>query len=133
MVAATVARRFAEETGFDPHAASAVAIAVGELVSNAVRHAGFGRLELLELVPPSLGVKIRVVDRGPGIPSHMLTTVERWQQSVPRPEPVLSATDHGLAAVVRLVDTLLIRSTTEGTQVEAICLIKPRSDRWRIR
>lgn len=134
VVAASVARRFAEESGFDPHAASAVAIAVGELVSNAVRHAGFGTLELQPLLPPRPGVQIRVVDRGPGIPAQMLSTVERWQKSTPRPESVLSATDHGLAAVVRLVDTLLIRSSTEGTHIEAICLIKPSpSDRWRFK
>lgn len=131
VVAATVARRFAEDAGFSAHGASAVAIAVGELVSNAVRHAGFGTLELSSLSPPSPGVQIRVSDRGPGIPAQMLQTVEGWKQSVPLPEPVLSATDHGLAAVIRLVDTLLIRSSSAGTHIEAVCLVKPvRSGRF---
>ncbi len=108
VVAAASAQRFAREVGFADRSASAIAIAVGELVSNAVRHAGEGVLELrtLDGVPP--GIEIRVRDQGPGI--------EKATLSGPHDH-------HGLAAVMRLVDHIEISSGPDGTTVIACCYL----------
>lgn len=104
VVAASLAQRFARDLGFDDRAASAVAIVVGELVSNAVRHAGAGTLLLLALRGDLPGIEIQVRDEGPGI----------HQATLSGPHD-----NHGLAAVMRLTDEIDIDTKSGGTVVVA--------------
>lgn len=110
VVAASLAQRFARDCGFGSRSASSVAIAVGELVSNAVRHAGEGTLEILVLHGATRGLEIRVSDSGPGI--------EKATLSGPHD-------DHGLAAVMRLLDQIDIDSGPDGTTVIARYYLTP--------
>ncbi len=128
VVAASLARHFALGIGFDDQRASAVAIVVGELVSNAVRHAGAGRLELLEIKAHRPGLEITVSDRGPGIGAGKLATIERWAKGeASQPETSLQhELNHGLGAVMRLVDSTKISSTASGTTITACCYVKAR-------
>ena len=110
VVAASLARHFALGIGFDDQRASAVAIVVGELVSNAVR------------------LEITVSDRGPGIGAGKLATIERWAKGeATQPETSLQhELNHGLGAVMRLVDSTKISSTASGTTITACCYVKAR-------
>lgn len=92
--------KFALCMGFNAQASWEIGIAAQELVSNVIRHAGGGRLELrangraLELV---------ATDRGPGIPQAVLAAKSEW----PR----------GLGAVHRLMHEIEIESAGAGTRV----------------
>jgi anti-sigma regulatory factor (Ser/Thr protein kinase) len=61
------AQQLAEREGFDPTDAGRVALAVTELASNLLKHAGRGELHL-RLMPSGAvrGVEVIAVDRGPG-------------------------------------------------------------------
>ncbi len=121
IVIGQLARRFAREVGFDERGASEVAISAAELVSNAVRHARVGTLELRELGAPRPGVEIIVCDEGPGIPSPDLAVVDGWSRGAPlaadaRPS---EGTGCGLGAVRRLTDDTEIESVPSRTIVTA--------------
>ncbi len=121
VVVGQLARKFARELGFDERGASEIAISAAELVSNAVRHARFGTLELRELGEPRPGVEIVVRDEGPGIPSPDLAVVDGWSRGAPlapdaRPS---QGTGCGLGAVRRLTDDTEIQSAPSRTIVIA--------------
>ena len=61
------AQQLAEAQGFDPVDAGRVALAVTELASNQLKHAGHGELHL-RVVPSGQvsGIEVIAVDRGPG-------------------------------------------------------------------
>lgn len=121
VVAGHLARKLARELGFDDRAANDVAIAVGELVSNAVRHARGGALELRELASPRPGIEIVVSDEGPGIASTELAMADGWSRGGPRAvdRPPSEGLGCGLGAVRRLMDELDIASGAGGTVVTA--------------
>lgn len=121
VVVGHLARKFAREVGFDERSASEVAISAAELVSNAVRHARVGTLELRELGAPRPGIEIIVRDEGPGIPSPDLAVVDGWSRGAPlapdaRPS---EGTGYGLGAVRRLSDDTEIQSVPSRTVVTA--------------
>lgn len=121
VLAAHVARKFARDVGFDERAANDIAISAAELVSNAVRHAGSGVLELRELRTPHPGVEIVVRDQGPGIASPELALVDGWSRgSLLAPDaPPTRGLGCGLGAVRRLTDDTEIRSMPRETVVTA--------------
>ena len=121
VVVACLARKFARDVGFDEAGASDVAISAAELVSNAVRHARAGTLEIRELSGPRVGVEIVVRDAGPGISSPELAVLDGWSRGGPiapdaRPS---QGTGYGLGAVRRLTDDTEIDSTPAQTVVTA--------------
>jgi anti-sigma regulatory factor (Ser/Thr protein kinase) len=130
VVAAHLARKFAREIGFDEQGANAVAISTAELVSNAVRHAKAGTLELRELSSPRAGVEIVVRDEGPGITSPELAVVDGWSRGqllLPDARPT-KGLGRGLGAVYRLSDSFEIKSAPRETVVIARRFVD--SNRW---
>jgi anti-sigma regulatory factor (Ser/Thr protein kinase) len=87
----------AHRMGFEQRACWEIGIVVQELVSNIVRHASRGYLELS--VHPDY-LEVTAVDRGPGIPPAVIAASESSQ--------------HGLGAIRRLMHTLEISSPAEG-------------------
>ncbi len=97
------ARSFAQRLGFSLHACWEIGITVQELVSNIVRHAGGG---YLELHCRDGWLEIAAIDRGPGIPS---TVLAESRNSV-----------RGLGAVRRLMHDVRIDSAADtGTHIRA--------------
>lgn len=62
------AKRLGRLAGLGDRACAELGIAVGELVANAVVHAGGGQVALERVEEPRPGVRVVVRDRGPGIP-----------------------------------------------------------------
>ena len=121
VVAGHLARKFARELGFDEQGANDIAISAAELVSNAVRHAGRGTLELRELEAPRAGIEIVVRDQGPGIASPELAVEDGWSRGgMLSPDAVpTKGLGRGLGAVRRLTDEAEIRSMPRETVVIA--------------
>lgn len=91
------ASRFARNIGFGERACWEIGISVQELVSNIVRHAGRGTLELRWI---DQCLEIVAVDEGPGIPDEVVAAS--------------STSQHGLGALRRLMHELEILSTRPG-------------------
>ncbi len=115
--------RFAKALGFGEQDQWAVAIAVEELVTNAVKHALGGTLTLSKLAGER-GLAIVIEDDGPGIANTEDAVKDGYHQGhfIDPDEP---AQDHtglgsGLGAVKRMTDHLLIERRPEGgTRVTA--------------
>jgi serine/threonine-protein kinase RsbT len=118
------ALELATRWGSGPVAASAVAIAVSELVTNAALHAGGG--ELVLAVQPRgdrVGIEVLVEDRGPGIADVEAAV----QDSVAESEVRRSSLGAGLGAVHRLMDEVMIEARPRGgTRVRALKWLAPR-------
>jgi anti-sigma regulatory factor (Ser/Thr protein kinase) len=108
---AVSAFKFARRMGFDQRACWEIGIAVQELASNIVRHAGGGHVEL----HAGAGVlEVIAIDAGPGIPPSIIAERESWVR--------------GLGAVKRLMHELEINSATlEGTRICAKRYMEPRT------
>jgi anti-sigma regulatory factor (Ser/Thr protein kinase) len=97
------ARSFAHRMGFGQHACWEIEITVQELVSNIVRHAGGGYLELCSNEDC---IEIAAVDRGPGIPAVVVAASHD--------------SSRGLGAIHRLMHDVQIESAREsGTRIFA--------------
>jgi len=92
-----VAFDLAQRMGFDQRACWEIGIVVQELVSNIVRHAGGGYLEL-QAHPNYL--EVTAVDRGPGIPLGVFSASANSQ--------------HGLGAIRRLTHHVELSSPADG-------------------
>lgn len=100
---AAAAIRFARRLGFGQRACWEIGISVQELVSNMVRHAGRGQLEIQA---NSRGLEIIATDQGPGIPSELIAASE----TSPR----------GLGAIRRLMHEIEIDTAVPGgTRIRA--------------
>jgi anti-sigma regulatory factor (Ser/Thr protein kinase) len=128
VVAAALAKRYAIDVGFADSAASAVGIVVGELVSNAVRYAGAGTLELDQIPPPRPGVQITVRDCGPGLSAAQQATLVGIPKSDLYAEygRLKEELGHGLGAVMRLLEGTQIVSSPSGTTISGCCFLRPR-------
>jgi serine/threonine-protein kinase RsbT len=60
-------KRYAGAVGFDAKAQGEIAICIAELVSNVAKFAGRGTMTLEALDDPRVGIRIVVVDTGPGV------------------------------------------------------------------
>ncbi|MFH2006222.1 MAG: ATP-binding protein [bacterium] len=105
-------RRLAEQLGFDEQGGGAIAIAISELVSNAIKFAGRGTLTLRPLHAPRPGLEVTVQDDGPGIEDFAKALQDGFSEGrmisddapkAARPRRGLGA---GLGAVMRLMDEL---------------------------
>ena len=111
--------RFASDIGFSGRQLWEIAIAVSELVSNAVKFAGGGTLRIRVVTEPRTGVEITVEDQGPGIqdiPSALLDGYSEGRMlgdedliSIPR-----RGLGAGLGAVQRMTDSLCIENVDGG-------------------
>jgi len=100
---AALAFNFARQLGFDQRSCWEVCIVVQELVSNLVRHAQGGDIELRS----GLGLlEVRATDSGPGIPLAVLQDRHRWAR--------------GLGAVQRLMHELEIGTVGDPTHLAAL-------------
>lgn len=112
------ARRMAESAGLAPKACAGVGIAVGELVTNAVKYAGGGRVTLEVLGAPRPGIRIVVEDSGPGIPDVDLALqdgVSEGHTVLDRPSgKPRRGLGAGLGAVKRLLDEVQIETPPAG-------------------
>jgi anti-sigma regulatory factor (Ser/Thr protein kinase) len=97
------ATSFARRLGFDERACWEIGISVQELVSNIVRHAGGGQLELHA---KERAIEIIATDAGPGIPPAMIAASQTSQR--------------GLGALRRLMHELQFESLVpQGTRILA--------------
>lgn len=97
---------FARQLGFDQRSCWEICIAVQELVSNLVRHAGGGDIELRA----GLGlIEIIATDSGPGIPMSVLQDSESWAR--------------GLGAVRRLMHEVEISTTGDAVAIKQLGLL----------
>ncbi len=104
----TKARSFAAQLGFSTAAQWQIAIALSELVSNAVRYAGRGRVTVCALSNRGFGIELRVEDCGPGMAGSN------------GQGPTRKGLGAGLSAVSRLMDEVRVESATGvGTVVVA--------------
>ncbi len=105
--------RIARWAGLPERAQQEIAIAIAELVSNAVRHAGGGEIEIRALRSqdakgqPRRGVEVIVRDSGPGLDPKLFT-----EESAPSQTPRLpgQGLGIGLGAVQRLMSSVVVRS-----------------------
>ncbi|HEY3450588.1 MAG TPA: ATP-binding protein [Myxococcales bacterium] len=119
------ARALALALGFPPPRATALAIAVAELASNIVRHAGEGTIDLRPLAAPD-GLEVVAADRGPGISDVALAQQDGFSRgrfnsvALERGEGLPPSLGCGLGAVRRLADECEIDSEPgRGTTVTA--------------
>lgn len=105
----TRAARFATEIGCGPDVQWRVAIAVSELVTNAVKFAGRGRIVVRELAEPRRGVEVVAEDCGPGIPNLDAAVQDgysegRWLSAEPVRRGQRRSLGGGLGAIRRMMD-----------------------------
>ena len=110
----TKVRTFAAQLGFTASAQWQIAIALSELVSNAVRYAGRGRVTVCAVSDGRSGIELRVEDCGPGMHGPLPAV------------PARKGLGAGLGAVSRLMDEVRVETAAGvGTVVVA--------KKWRVR
>lgn len=114
------AREMALDTGFDELASQEIAIAVTELASNLLNHAGGGSLKMGPREESGrVGFQVETRDRGPGIPDPELAAEDGYSTR--------GSLGYGLGSVNRLMDEFDIRSIPEGgTQVVCTRWLRPK-------
>jgi serine/threonine-protein kinase RsbT len=117
--------RIARWAGLPDRAQQELAIAIAELVSNAVRHAGGGEIEIRPIRsedPPGrvrLGVEVIVRDSGPGLDPKLAAAEET--AGLPAPRLPGQGLGIGLGAVHRLMSSVVIRSAP-GVSTEVVAI-----------
>jgi anti-sigma regulatory factor (Ser/Thr protein kinase) len=107
------ARRMATALGFSETASEEIALAVAELGSNLVKHAGSGTLALTALGEGKrTGIEVETSDTGPGISDVEKTFTDGYSTS--------GSLGYGLGAVNRLMDDVDIHSMP-GSGTHMIC------------
>jgi serine/threonine-protein kinase RsbT len=105
----TRAARFASEIGYGSEMQWRIAIAVSELVTNAVKFAGRGHIVVREIGEPRRGIEVVAEDTGPGI-SNLDAAVQdgysegRWLTGEPARRGQRRGLGGGLGAVRRMMD-----------------------------
>jgi serine/threonine-protein kinase RsbT len=106
------ARTLAHELGLDFYDGERVAIAVTELATNLIRHAGAGHITLQSIEGAQhRGIQIECVDQGPGLPDIELALEDGFSTA--------GGLGSGLPAVRRLMDDLRVESSSCGTTIIA--------------
>ncbi len=105
----------ARALGFDATAAEEIALAVGELASNLVKHAGGGKITVMALAEEGRsGLQVISCDLGPGIADIRRALTDGVSTA--------DTQGNGLGAVNRLMDSLEITSPcSEGGGTEIVC------------
>jgi serine/threonine-protein kinase RsbT len=108
----------ARRIGFDGKEIGAIAIAVSELVTNALKFAGSGVLTARRIESPRVGIELSVEDRGPGIRDPAAARIDGYSEGrLLQPEEYAHRTrgiGAGLGAVARLMDEVSIESPPGG-------------------
>ena len=106
-----MARSLGEELGFAALELAHLVTATAEVAGNAWRHGGGGRVELRPVDEPTrVGVAVRVVDNGPGIPDVTAAMRDGWSS--------VGSLGVGLPGARRLMDELAVASEVgRGTTV----------------
>jgi serine/threonine-protein kinase RsbT len=120
--------------GLGGKAQGEIAIAVSELVTNALKFAGGGTLTARRIGAPRVGIEVVVEDDGPGIPDPDAARIDGFSEGrVLAPEDYAHRTrglGAGLGAVQRLMDEVVIEPRPGGgTRVVARKLVGPSADR----
>jgi serine/threonine-protein kinase RsbT len=125
--AARIAGRFAARAGLSPRREREFAIAVAELASNAVRHAGGGSVSFRALAEPP-GVSATVRDEGPGLADERRAFLDGHsggRRHLRGETSVTGSLGVGLGAVRRLSDEVRVSTGPDcGTE---ITIVKYRS------
>ncbi len=126
--AAGISRELAREMGFGKADAARIEIAVRELASNILRHAGRGEIHLREVTEENRrGLQVEAVDWGPGIPDVDLAMQDGYSTSG-------KGLGSGLPAVRRMMDTFEIETAIgKGTRIRATRWLRGPTDwlrRW---
>ncbi len=107
IVAQGAARRFAREIAFSEVEAEQIALAVSELATNLVRHAGGGTLSLAAVHDDARpGIAIETEDRGPGLASPERALADGFSTA--------GGLGLGLGTVHRIMDDLDFRARPGG-------------------
>jgi anti-sigma regulatory factor (Ser/Thr protein kinase)/serine/threonine protein phosphatase PrpC len=111
----------ARDTGFRDQESEEIALAVSELATNLVQHAGGGVLTLTPLTDGArVGLQIESVDRGPGIPDVERAIADGFSTT--------GSLGYGLGTVNRLMDELEIESGVgrdRGTRIVCTRWLRP--------
>jgi serine/threonine-protein kinase RsbT len=126
--AAGMARGLARGMGFSEADAARIEIAVRELATNILRHAGQGEIHVSEVAEENrVGLEVEAVDQGPGIPDVELAMQDGYTTSG-------KGLGSGLPAVRRLMDTFAIETAAgQGCRVRATRWLRRPTDwlrRW---
>lgn len=103
------AQQMAESEGFDPTDAGRVALAVTELASNLLKHAGHGELHLRIMPSGSVrGIEVIALDRGPGFDE---------QRCMPDGFSTGGTQGIGLGSISRQADVFDLYADTRGSVI----------------
>lgn len=111
-------KKVAGSLGFNERQQWEIATAISELVTNAVKFAGSGRVEFHEIREPHYGLEIIVEDDGPGIGSIENVLADGFSEG-----HQVTGTDFdihrrglgsGLSAVSRLMDHIVVENKSTG-------------------
>lgn len=119
---AAVVRTFGKRVGLSARGAEELALAASEIVSNVVRHAESGTVEVRRISSPRPHVLLVCRDRGPGIPDPTLARQDGYSKGqILEPDACRQeGLGRGLGAIERLVDELSIESILDvGTTITA--------------
>jgi anti-sigma regulatory factor (Ser/Thr protein kinase) len=115
------ARRMARAAGFPDESSEEIAIAVAELSTNLIKHAGRGVLTLRALAGHRQGIEIEAEDQGPGIMDLEKCFADGYSTS--------GSLGYGLGTVNRLMDELDVRSSPgPGTHIVCRKWMRPPSE-----
>lgn len=106
------ARRMALAAGFPAEAAEEIVIAVAELSTNLIKHAGRGVLRLRPLSEGRSGIEIEAEDHGPGMTDPEKCFADGYSTT--------GSLGYGLGAVNRLMDEINIGSSA-GSGTHIVC------------
>ena len=104
------ARRY----GFDERQTWEIAIAVSELVTNVVKYARTGTVQIRRIAKPRAGIEIVVADRGPGFDDPETAARDEPPPPDQRPPGRRDGLGLGLGAVVRLMNAVWITNGRLG-------------------